>query len=41
MSEKIIEVKHVYKDYGTTLAVEDFNFYVKKGEFVTLLSISF
>jgi len=38
MAKKIIEINHVYKDYGTTLAVEDFHFYVNKGEFVTFRS---
>ena len=40
MAKKIIEINHVYKDYGTTLAVEDFHFYVNKGEFVTFLGPS-
>ena len=40
MAKKIIEINHVIKDYGTTLAVEDFNFYVNKGEFVTFLGPS-
>ena len=40
MAKKIIEINHVYKDYGTTLAVEDFHFYFNKGEFVTFLGPS-
>lgn len=40
MSEKIIELKNISKSFDGTLAVEDFNFYVKKGEFVTFLGPS-
>ncbi len=36
----IITLNHLYKEYDGTLAVDDFNFYVKKGEFVTLLGPS-
>ncbi len=36
----IIELKHVSKMYDQTYAVEDFNLYVKKGEFVTFLGPS-
>ncbi len=36
----IIELKNVSKHYGQTYAVEDFNLYVKKGEFVTFLGPS-
>ena len=40
MSEKIIELKNISKSFDGTLVVEDFNFYVKKGEFVTFLGPS-
>ena len=36
----IITLNHLYKEYEGTLAVDDFNFYIKKGEFVTLLGPS-
>ena len=36
----IIELKNVSKHFGQTYAVEDFNLYVKKGEFVTFLGPS-
>ncbi len=36
----IIELKNVSKHYGQTYAVEDFNLYVKKGEFITFLGPS-
>ena len=36
----IIELKNVSKQYGDNLVVEDFNFYVRKGEFVTFLGPS-
>ena len=36
----IIELKNVSKHYDQTYAVEDFNLYVKKGEFVTFLGPS-
>ncbi len=36
----IIELKNVNKDYDETIAVEDLNLYVNKGEFVTLLGPS-
>ena len=35
----IIELKNVSKHFGQTYAVEDFNLYVKKGEFVTFLGV--
>ena len=38
--EKIIELKHVNKEFDGTLAVEDFTFYIRKGEFVTFLGPS-
>lgn len=40
MSEKIIEFIGVSKTYGKTLAVENVNFYVNKGEFITFLGPS-
>ena len=39
-NEKIIELKHVNKEFDGTLAVEDFTFYIRKGEFVTFLGPS-
>ena len=36
----IIELKNVSKHFKETYAVEDFNFYVKKGEFITFLGPS-
>lgn len=36
----IIELKNVSKVYDTTAAVEDFNLYVNKGEFITFLGPS-
>ncbi|MCH5187545.1 MAG: ATP-binding cassette domain-containing protein [Oscillospiraceae bacterium] len=36
----IIELKNVSKHYEQTYAVEDFNLYVKKGEFITFLGPS-
>lgn len=36
----IIELKNVSKHYQQTYAVEDFNLYVKKGEFITFLGPS-
>ena len=36
----IITLNHLYKEYDGVLAVEDFNFYIKRGEFVTLLGPS-
>ena len=38
--DTIITLNHLYKEYDSVYAVEDFNFYVKKGEFVTLLGPS-
>ena len=40
MSEKIIEFIGVSKTYSKTLAVENVNFYVNKGEFITFLGPS-
>ena len=40
MSEKIIQFIGVSKAYDKTLAVEDVNFYVNKGEFITFLGPS-
>ena len=40
MSEKIIQLLDVYKEYDKTVAVENVSFYVKKGEFVTFLGPS-
>ena len=39
-NEKIIELKNVNKEFDGQIAVEDFNFYVRKGEFVTFLGPS-
>ena len=39
-NDKIIELKHVNKEFDGTLAVEDFSFYIRKGEFVTFLGPS-
>lgn len=36
----IIELKNVSKHFGQTYAVDDFNLYVKKGEFITFLGPS-
>ncbi|MBQ7901685.1 MAG: ATP-binding cassette domain-containing protein, partial [Clostridia bacterium] len=36
----IIELKNVSKHFGQTYAVDNFNLYVKKGEFVTFLGPS-
>lgn len=40
MREKIIQFIGVSKEYDKTLAVEDVNFYVNKGEFITFLGPS-
>ena len=40
MSDKIIELKGVSRQYDTTLAVDNIDLYVKKGEFVTFLGPS-
>ena len=40
MSEKIIQLIDVYKEYDKNVAVENVTFYVKKGEFVTFLGPS-
>ena len=40
MSEKIIQLIDVYKEYEKNVAVENVSFYVKKGEFVTFLGPS-
>lgn len=39
-SEKIIELKNISKEFGGKYAVEDFNLYIRKGEFVTFLGPS-
>ena len=39
-NDKIIELKHVNKEFDGKLAVEDFNLYIRKGEFVTFLGPS-
>ena len=36
----IISLNHLNKKYDGVLAVDDFNFYVQRGEFVTLLGPS-
>ena len=38
--QKIIELNGVYKEYDGTLAVENVNLYVRKGEFITFLGPS-
>ncbi len=38
--QKIIELTNVYKEYDGTLAVENVNLYVRKGEFITFLGPS-
>ena len=38
--EKILELKNVYKEFDGVCVVEDFNLYVRKGEFVTFLGPS-
>ena len=38
--QKIIELTGVYKEYDGTLAVENVNLYVRKGEFITFLGPS-
>jgi len=40
MSEKIIQLIDVYKEYDKNVAVENVSFYVNKGEFVTFLGPS-
>ena len=40
MSENIIELKNIKKEFDDTVVVEDFNLTVKKGEFVTFLGPS-
>ncbi len=40
MDEKIIELIGVSREYSTTLAVDNIDLYIKKGEFVTLLGPS-
>ena len=40
MSEKIIELKHVNKEFDGVSVVDDLNLYIRKGEFVTILGPS-
>lgn len=40
MAKKIIELKNICKAYGDNMVVDNFNFYVNKGEFVTFLGPS-
>ena len=40
MSEKIIEFRHVKKTYGSNTVIEDLNFSVEKGDFVTVIGSS-
>lgn len=40
MSEHIIDIKHLSKSFGGVKVLDDINFYVRKGEFVTLLGPS-
>ena len=37
MSEHIIDIRHLSKSFGGVKVLDDINFYVRKGEFVTLL----
>ena len=39
-SEYIIDIQHLSKSFGTVKVLDDINFYVRKGEFVTLLGPS-
>ena len=40
MNNKIIDLKNVNKSYGSVQVVDNFNLYIKKGEFVTFLGPS-
>jgi osmoprotectant transport system ATP-binding protein len=40
MSEKIIEFRHVKKDYGDNTVIKDLSFSVEKGDFVTMIGSS-
>ena len=40
MSEHIIDIQHLSKSFGGVKVLDDINFYVRKGEFVTLLGPS-
>lgn len=40
MAKKIIELKNICKAYGDNMVVDNFTFYVNKGEFVTFLGPS-
>ena len=40
MSEHIIDIRHLSKSFGGVTVLDDINFYVRKGEFVTLLGPS-
>ncbi|MBO7643958.1 MAG: polyamine ABC transporter ATP-binding protein [Bacteroidales bacterium] len=40
MSEHIIDIRHLSKSFGGVKVLDDINFYVRKGEFVTLLGPS-
>ena len=40
MDEKIIELKGVSREYDETLAVDNIDLYVKKGEFIAFLGPS-
>ena len=39
-SDKIIEFKNIHKEFGDKVILDDISFYVKKGEFLTLLGPS-
>ena len=39
-SDKIIEFKNIHKRFGDKVILDDISFYVKKGEFLTLLGPS-
>lgn len=40
MQESIIKFENIYKNYGNNQVIEDLNFEIKKGEFVTILGAS-
>ena len=40
MSEKLIDLQHITKSFGSTLVLDDFNLYIRENEFVTLLGPS-
>ncbi|MFA6827874.1 MAG: ABC transporter ATP-binding protein, partial [Bacilli bacterium] len=40
MAKKLIELKNIYKSFDDEIVVKDFNLYVNKNEFVTLVGPS-